>query len=126
MSSPAGKPMLLRTGDEKLIRVVLGQQLTAIQPTVSTQVVTPQISTPEATGVVTTSSPIDATMTAIRPIPTSTTKIVLSTLFVGDLVKVTPQFAAEKSQTQDALNKVYQFPQSFSKIIKMQFFFLIL
>ena len=107
--------LLLRTGDGKLIRVVLGQQFTAIQPTVSTQVVTPQISTPEAAGVVITSSPIDATMTAIRPVP--------STLFVGDLVKVTPQFAAEKSQTQDALNKVYQFPQSFSKIIQMQFFF---
>ena len=100
MSLPGGKPLLSPTGSGKLAQVVLGQQFTAFQPGISAKA-------QEGSEVVLVSSRTETAMTSIRPVPTSVTKRPPPSLFVGDLVKVTPQFAAEKTSSQDALKKVY-------------------
>lgn len=105
MSSPTGQPMLSRTVDGRLIQVVLSQQ-TVIQQSASGEAGTTQISIPEANQVVMVQPGTESTMASIRPIPTNASQRPSPSLFVGDYVKITPQFATEKTQSLDAFKKV--------------------
>lgn len=106
MSSSAGKPVLVQIAGGKLVHTIPAQQLAAIQLNVPGQPGVPVIPSQEAAGAATISSPPEASLTSIRPLPTGSAVRAPPTFFMGDLVKMTPQFAALKGQSQDAVKMV--------------------